>query len=324
MADTGWKSPGTVDAATGYDNSWVNPDNVKVSDNSYSTVASGSYFQTTAMLYCTNFNFGIPAGNVVVGIEARVEGYISGSSFDCDMGLRINGSDDWKGPTTEPSIGTTEQYYMYGGSSESWGGNYTTEDVNSSGFGCFLRGNVPAGQTIYIDHIQMKVYYTPGTIRGLYIKGKDTGYSVRGLYLEGFAGTTYSRESSSSLGSDDTTLATVFSEADYTTVGTDDDNYVNLEGIQEYFQFLFKEKHTNNTDNFKITWKGKSTLAPSVSTVYLQIYNRTTSTWTTLTSNNTASANTKFTLESTISSNLSDYYDSNYIISARVYQDVVV
>ncbi len=155
------------------------------------------------------------------------------------------------------------------------------------------------GKTLYLNYI------------------RDTAHVV-------VIGTTYSRESASSLGSGDTDLATIFSSADYTTVGTDDDNYVNLEGIQEYFQFLFKEKHTNNTDNFRITWKGKSTLAPSASTVYLQIYNRTTSTWTTLASNNTASANTKFTLESTISSNLSDYYDSNYVISARVYQDVVV
>jgi hypothetical protein len=118
----------------------------------------------------------------------------------------------------------------------------------------------------------------------------------------------------------------MFSEQDYTDVATDDDTFVDLEGIAQYFQLLFKELNgnENDTDDFKITWKGKSSLAPSSSAVYLQIYNRTTESWTTLLSNSSANANTEFTLEDTVSTGLSDYYDENYIISVRVYQDGVV
>lgn len=174
--------------------------------------------------------------------------------------------------------------------------------------------------------------------RGLYTKGKNTGSSERGLYTKGYLASSsernlylegdisplYSKESSSSLKTNDTNLANIFTQQEYTDVTTDNDTYVDLVGTHEYFQFLFKEPNNNSTDDFRITWKGKSTVAPSSHTVYLQIYNRTTSTWTNLTSNNSASANTKFTLTYDVTTGMSDYYDANHVISARIYQDVVV
>ncbi len=169
-------------------------------------------------------------------------------------------------------------------------------------------------------------YSTSNSTRGLYLQGYLTSDSTRGLYIEGFVDTLYSRESSASLKAGDSNLSTMFSEQDYTDVATDDDTFVDLEGTAQYFQLLFKEPNgnENNTDVFTVTWKGKSTLAPSSSAVYLQIYNRTTESWTTLVSNSSASANVEFTLEDTVSTDLSDYYDTNYIISVRVYQDGVV
>ena len=153
------------------------------------------------------------------------------------------------------------------------------------------------------------------------IKGGTLTNSERSSHIKG--GRHYSRESSSTLKTTDDTLSTNFNEQDYTNVGTDNDVYVDLTGSNKYFQFLFKEPNKNNTDGFKVTWKGKSTVAPSSHTVYLQIYNRTTASWTTLTSNNTASANTEFTLESTVNTNISDYYDANYVVSCRLYQEAI-
>jgi hypothetical protein len=220
-------------------------------------------------------------------------------------------------------------------------------DVNASNFGVAFSAQDSYGDNIVgVDYIIIKVYYTESSgtdadserglymtgyststsERGLYLQGSLTSNSTRGLYIEGFVDTLYSRESSASLRADDSNLSTMFSEQDYTDVATDDDTFVNLEGIAQYFQLLFKEPNgnENNTDDFKITWKGKSSLAPSSSAVYLQIYNRTAESWTTLVSNSSANANTEFTLEDTVSTNLSDYYDTNYIISVRVYQDGVV
>ena len=85
--------------------------------------------------------------------------------------------------------------------------------------------------------------------------------------------------------------------------------------------FEFKNKNLNNTDIIMPIWKGQSTLAPSLSTVYLQIYNRTTELWETIDSDNATAANTTFTLTSTVDSGLVNYYDGEYWVSFRIYQD---
>lgn len=131
----------------------------------------------------------------------------------------------------------------------------------------------------------------------------------------------YSRGDYSSLPTDDSDLSTIFSSTDYTNVESDDNVYVNESAYGgDYAIFEFKDKSDDTTYGISVTWKGKSDRAPSLSTVYLQIYNRTTSSWETLDSNSTASANTEFTLSGSKTSNLSDYYDSNGYVACRVYQ----
>ena len=194
-----------------------------------------------------------------------------------------------------------------------------------------------------VEYVEIKVYYTESTgtdanserslylqgesssnsERGLYLQGKLTNNSERGLYLEGYVSDFYTRESASDLESDDANLTTVFSEQEYTDVATDDDVFVDLEGNGVYQKFLFKEynEDNNNTDNFVITWKGKTTLAPSDSSVYLQIYNRDTPSWETIDTESSANANTEFTLSGIKTTSLSDYYDESYVVDCRVYQE---
>jgi hypothetical protein len=172
--------------------------------------------------------------------------------------------------------------------------------------------------------LYLEGYDTNNSERGLYTQGYLTNSSERGLYTEGYVSNLYSRESASDLETDDTVLTTQFSEQDYTDVGTDNDTYVDLQGTAQYMKFLFKEVNDNETNEqkFDITWKGKSSLAPSSATVYLQVYNRTDEVWENLDSDNSSSSDTKFTLSGTQSTDLSDYYDENYLISCRVYQQV--
>lgn len=59
---------------------------------------------------------------------------------------------------------------------------------------------------------------------------------------------------------------------------------------------------------------------PSISPVYLQIYNRDVGEWETMDSESLAENDTKFTLTGTQSDNLEHYFDENYIIVCRVYQ----
>lgn len=134
----------------------------------------------------------------------------------------------------------------------------------------------------------------------------------------------YTRENRSTLDGNDIGLSTVFTTADFKKVSSDDDSFLELTGSQRYSKYLFKKtnERANSSQPFTITWKGKSTVAPSSSTVYLQVYNRNSGAWETVDSDSSTGADTEFPLEGTISTNTAYYYDSSYTVSVRVYQDI--
>jgi len=122
------------------------------------------------------------------------------------------------------------------------------------------------------------------------------------------------------LPADDTDLENTFIWSEYNDVATDDDTYVQQCATDENTIFLFKDQHTNNTDAIQPYWKGKTSIAPSQSTVYLQVYNRITPGWETVDSDNATAADTEFVLQADIQTNLSDYYDASNWVAFRVYQ----
>ena len=125
------------------------------------------------------------------------------------------------------------------------------------------------------------------------------------------------------LPADDADLENAFAPDDYDDVSIDDGVRVAQTATGEYSVFLFKDKHTED-DAINVTWNGQSDLAPSDSTIYLQIYNRDTTAWETLDSNNLADADTDFDLEGQIVADLADYFDANFWIACRVYQEAAI
>lgn len=130
----------------------------------------------------------------------------------------------------------------------------------------------------------------------------------------------YTRGDVVTMPSDDSDLETEFSTSDYDDVDADDATRVSQEATGEFAAFLFKDKHTQQ-EQVSVTWNGQSSRAPSDSTVYLQIYNRNTPAWETLDSNSSAAANTDFDLSGIVSSDLGYYFDANFWIACRVYQE---
>lgn len=119
----------------------------------------------------------------------------------------------------------------------------------------------------------------------------------------------------------DTDLENLFVENEYIDVATDNNQYASQTATNEFAIFLFKDKHSVSTDHINVTWTGKTDRAPSVSTVYLQIFNRTLTSWETLTNNAAAAADTEFTLTGIQEASLGDYYDGSSWVSCRVYQE---
>ena len=120
---------------------------------------------------------------------------------------------------------------------------------------------------------------------------------------------------------DDTDLENTYGAHDYENIAVDDGVRVTQCATDEYTLHLFKDKHTNSIDGITVTWNGQSDLAPSSSTVYLQIYNKISGIWETLDSDNVTAADTDFNLTGARLTNLNNYYDASNWIACRVYQE---
>jgi hypothetical protein len=78
--------------------------------------------------------------------------------------------------------------------------------------------------------------------------------------------------------------------------------------------------YTGSNTHCVLEWEGKTSLAPTSSTVYLQIYNQITTTWIEVDHDDTSDADINFILTGEIP-DLTDYKDGNSLISCRVYQE---
>jgi hypothetical protein len=136
---------------------------------------------------------------------------------------------------------------------------------------------------------------------------------------EGYTG--YTRGDEPSLPSNDIDLETNYDSQDLVDIATRNNIQVGQTATLGYMIHQFKSFVGSNT-NCTIEWEGQSTLAPSTSTVYLQIYNRNTNTWDTLASDSTTTRDINFELSADIN-NLTNYKDSRNVISIRVYQYAV-
>jgi len=124
------------------------------------------------------------------------------------------------------------------------------------------------------------------------------------------------------LPANDADLENAFTPDEYDDVSIDDGVRVAQTATDEYSAFLFKDKHTEDAA-INVTWNGQSDLAPASSTIFLQIYNRDTTAWETLDSDDATGADTDFDLEGQVVANLANYFDDDFWIACRVYQEAI-
>ena len=153
MSDTGWKSPGTMESISDYGVPWSNPNNAKTSDNSY-TVNGGGSADGSDILKASNFGFNIPTGATIDGVIISVERH--GTNNISIYTLNQIGYD------IDLPIPSEDAYASFGSESELWDQELTPAIVNDSDFymSASSAGDNSGDWEAYIDHIQMKVYYT--------------------------------------------------------------------------------------------------------------------------------------------------------------------
>lgn len=161
---------------------WQNPGNATLDDGSYATVDVLDKDVATNSLLAHQFNFSIPSGSTINGIEVTVDrGVFSGSNrvLDATVQLILDGyilSDNRADTVTEWTTGTK----TYGGSSDLWGLTPTVGLINDTdGFGFLINvEGTTNGETVNvgIDAIWITVYYTPPGIT--FDAASNSGYQA--------------------------------------------------------------------------------------------------------------------------------------------------
>ena len=169
MADTGWVSPGTVvnDDAIG-DWMWCSVNNAKENDDipvdgyDYGSGEDSNY------LKATNFGLEVPSGATINGIlvEIRHEGYsdYSNNTENIVSIVKHDGSIGSTNQSTNAVLPVDYTYISYGSSSDLWGETWSATDINDEDFGVVFSVSFSNSYNgAFVDHIQIKVYYTEST-----------------------------------------------------------------------------------------------------------------------------------------------------------------
>jgi hypothetical protein len=130
----------------------------------------------------------------------------------------------------------------------------------------------------------------------------------------------YTKEGLTPLPGYNADLATAYANQDYIDVETKDNVRVTQTDLGGYAIHQFKNVFSGSSCTLE--WEGQSDVAPTTSTVYLQIFNRSTLSWDAIDSDNTSSANTDFILTGSVA-DLTNYKDAGNVITCRVYQQSI-
>jgi len=158
-ADTGFKTAGTINTST----NWSNFTTVRLgsSDNSRASATHGS----DPLGVISDFNFGVPSGATINGIEVRVEGKTTSISATLPVSLSWNSGTNYTSANNQ-TINTTESVVTFGGSSDTWGRSWSDSEFSNGTFRVKLDPST-VNWSMAIDHVQVKVYYaTTGSVSG--------------------------------------------------------------------------------------------------------------------------------------------------------------
>lgn len=171
---------------------WNSPGNTKTSDN-IKTSATMAGLNQSHYLKIQNLGFTIPPGATILGIKVEIErsrANTPGTFGDVrDSQIRIIKSDDNLGTTDKANVltnwGTSDAYISYGNTTDLWGENWTSSDINNSNFGVAISIVGTTGSTnriANIDHVRVTVNY----IRAFYIL--DISSPLNPFFIGGLGG----------------------------------------------------------------------------------------------------------------------------------------
>jgi len=133
--------------------------------------------------------------------------------------------------------------------------------------------------------------------------------------------TDYTKGDEASLPTGILNLENSYTEQEVSDVATSDDVRVSQDATGKFAIHQFKN-YVVDSVGCTLTCELQSNVAPTISTVYLQIFNRNTPAWETVDTDNTSSENTDITLTAEIA-DTTNYVDASKVIVCRVYQEAI-
>lgn len=169
MASQGPNSPGSVSNVAFTGIAWTNPSNVVSNNTTYSTVAL-SNGQQADYLSATNYGFSIPSDATITGVQVDIKCLVPSVMGGVNSNTKLLKAGSPVGNNLQIIPTTTDQYLSMGDSSNMWGTSLTPAEANASNFGVqtsFYNAD-PATRGIYVDHIQMTIFYTQPATGGMF------------------------------------------------------------------------------------------------------------------------------------------------------------
>ena len=193
-ADSGYKSP---TATGGKYNTYTNPTYAYSSNDQYAFFLNVDLYTIRYQSYET-FNFGIPAGATIEGVQISIEHY----EENYDSGDRIytswwSASDNaWSSNSTNHTKVASDTIEEKGGAEDLWGRTPTVDDFSNENFSVRVSLQDAVNEDVFnffLDHIQVKVYYTeapantctPPASGDWYVSASDNCYVATDTYIIG-------------------------------------------------------------------------------------------------------------------------------------------
>jgi hypothetical protein len=168
---------------------WSAPASAQAADGAFAEAALvfGGAGTLSEYLFAIDFNFAIPSGEIVNGIEARVLAKASSANAEVDgVRLIIGGSPAGEIKGADTPVPQTLQALTFGGGSDRWAVDLPRATVQSADFGLAFRVRLAVpfgGATVSVDHVELTVHTSAGVFRSvagqMFVPGSTAGEVFR-------------------------------------------------------------------------------------------------------------------------------------------------
>ena len=168
---------------------WTGATNVFASDDSDAAISANN----TDSLRPQTYNFAIPSGSIIRGVEVSIEGEgdnATPANRDLDVSITLDGSTAAGTSKTFTLPQTTDGVVVGGGAADLWGITLGLDvaQVNASTFGVHIVKNTATG-AVTIDHVAIRVYYDAGIRGEFHIDYNRERITLKHLYIDYDTGT---------------------------------------------------------------------------------------------------------------------------------------